>query len=369
MEKKDIVSVEEMEEVLRQFCMDGAPVAVESYGTGHVNRTYHITCDSGKEYTLQRISRVAFHHPEQLIANIAAVTEYLSRLVGKGEQVLHLVPTLDGSFYTVDSQGEYWRMYAFLSGGICLDLPRNREDFYQCAMAFGRFQELLSDFPADTLYETIPGFHNTIQRMQAFREAVQQDPLGRAKEIQREIDFCLAREEEAGELCRMQARGELPLRVTHNDTKLNNVLLDGNTGKAMAVLDLDTVMPGLAAVDFGDAIRFGASTAPEDETDLDKVSLDLGMFEAYTDGFLTACGHSLTDKELECLTLGVKIITLELATRFLVDHLQGDQYFAIHRPGQNLDRARTQLKLVADIEAKWDAMQEIVKKMAVKHGL
>ena len=358
-----------MKEILCQFQIEGEPVSMQPFGTGHVNRTYHVVCDSGKEYTLQRISRVAFHNPEQLMANIAAVTEYLSRMVDSGEEVLHLVPALDGKYFFVDETGEYWRLYSFLSGGICLDLPRSREDFYQCAMAFGRFQELLTDFPADTLYETIPGFHNTIQRMETFRAAVEADPLGRAGDIRAEIEFCLEREEEAGELCRLQARGELPLRVAHNDTKLNNVLLDGATGKAKAVLDLDTVMPGLAVVDFGDAVRFGASTAAEDEMDLSKVSLDLGMFEAFTDGFLAACGHHLTPKELECLPLGVKIITLELATRFLVDHLQGDKYFAIHRPGHNLDRARTQLKLVADMEAKWDAMGEIVANMAAKHGL
>lgn len=358
-----------MNEILRHFRIQGEPVAVEPLGTGHINRTYHVTCDSGKEYTLQRVSRVAFHHPEQLIANIAAVTDYLANLAGEDEEVLHLITTHDGGYFYVDGEGEYWRLYEFLSGGLCLDQPRNREDFYQCALAFGRFQELLADFPADTLYETIPDFHNTVKRLQTFRQVVAEDPLGRAAQVQPEIEFCLSREEEAGTLCRMLDRGELPLRVTHNDTKLNNVLLDGETGKARAVLDLDTVMPGLAVLDFGDAIRFGASTAPEDEQDLSKVSIDLGMFEAYTDGFLTACGKSLTKNELDTLVLGVKIISLELGSRFLADHLQGDHYFAIHRPNQNLDRARAQFKLAADVERQRDAMERIVRETVRKHGL
>ncbi len=358
-----------MEEIVRQFQIQGAPVALEPFGTGHINRTYHVTCDSGREYTLQRISRVAFHHPEQLIANIAAVTAYLSRFAGEGEEVLQLVPALDGGFFYVDAQGEYWRLYEFLSGGICLDQPRSREDFYQCALAFGRFQELLADFPADTLYETIPDFHNTVKRLETFRAVVAADPLGRAAEAEAEIEFCLSREQEGGCLCRMLERGELPLRVTHNDTKLNNVLLDGESGKARAVLDLDTVMPGLAVLDFGDAIRFGASTAAEDERDLSRVSIDLALFETYTEGFLTACGRSLTPQELDCLVLGVKVISLELASRFLADHLQGDRYFAIHRPGQNLDRARAQFRLVADVERQWDAMQRIVRDTAKRHGL
>ena len=223
-------------------------------------------------------------------------------------------------------------------------MPRDRNDFYQAAVAFGKFQQALADFPAASLYETIPHFHDTPDRLRIFRETLAKDPV-----VGPEIDFLLAREQELGTLCRMLAAGELPLRVTHNDTKLNNVLLDPQTGCAKCVLDLDTVMPGLSAYDFGDGVRFGASSAAEDEKDLDQVWLKLDMYQAFLEGYLDACGHALTPKEIEVLPLGAKIITAELAMRFLKDYLDGDVYFKIDYPTQNLDRCRTQLKLVADI--------------------
>lgn len=355
-----------MNEILCHFQIDGNPVREEPVGSGHVNRTYHVVTDVGREYTLQRISRVAFHHPEELVENIAAVTDYLSKTAGDGEEVLHLIPAEDGRFFYIDAEGEYWRLYDYLTGGLCLDLPRTPADFYQCALAFGRFQERLADFPADTLYETIPNFHNTVERLRTFRAVVERDRLGLAHTAQREIAFVLNRERQAGILTAMRDRGELPLRVTHNDTKLNNVFLDSRTGKARCVLDLDTVMPGLAVLDFGDAVRFGASTAPEDERDLSKVSVDLGMFRTYTEGFLTACGKSLTETEIENLVLGAWTISVELGSRFLADYLEGDAYFSIHRPGQNLDRARAQFKLAADIERQWETMQAIVRETAAK---
>jgi Ser/Thr protein kinase RdoA (MazF antagonist) len=352
------------EEILRHFRIRGEPVSAESVLAGHINRTYHVITDAGCEYTLQRISRVAFHHPEQLIANIAAVTEHLRRTAPPEEEVLQLVPADGGRYFYVDPEGEYWRVYRYLSGGVCLNLPRTPQDFYQCALAFGRFQERLSDFPADQLYETIPNFHNTIERFRAFRAVVARDKLGLADRARREIDFALEREEKAGGLIELLRRGELPLRVTHNDTKLNNVLLDEKTGRARAVLDLDTVMPGLAVQDFGDAVRFGASTAPEDERDLDKVTIDLDMFRTYTEGFLAACGRSLTPCEIDSLVMGAWSISLELGTRFLGDYLEGDAYFASHRPGQNFDRAAAQFRLAAEIERKWDELQAIVRETA-----
>lgn len=253
-------------------------------------------------------------------------------------------------------------MYDFV-GGFSLDTPESDEDFYQSALAFGRFQQMLSDFPADTLTETIPEFHNTVDRYRQFKQAVQADPVGRLAGVREDVEFLLAREERGTQLHRMRERGELPLRVTHNDTKLNNVLLDKKTRKSLCVLDLDTVMPGLSAYDFGDSIRFGASTAAEDEVDLSKVEMDLHLFEVYTKGFLEAA-TSLTQRELEVLPMGAYVMTLEVATRFLKDYLEGDHYFKVDYPDHNLVRARTQMKLVADMEGKMDEMNRIVARVA-----
>ena len=229
-------------------------------------------------------------------------------------------------------------------------------------MAFGRFQKLLEDFDASTLYETIADFHNTPVRYEAFQDAVAKDVMGRVKDVKPEIDFLMARENDMKVCMELLKKGELPLRVTHNDTKLNNIMMDKDTGRGICVIDLDTVMPGLAINDFGDSIRFGANTALEDETDLAKVSLSLELFELYTRGYLEGCEGSLSNKEIQMLPMGAKLMTLECGMRFLTDYLQGDTYFRIHREGHNLDRCRTQLALVADMERKWDAMAEIVGK-------
>ena len=248
-------------------------------------------------------------------------------------------------------------------GGFCLEAAETPEDFYESAIAFGSFQEMLRDFPAAKLHETIPEFHNTINRYALFEDALEQDMCNRAKSVEQEIGFIMARKGEAGMLQRMREAGELPLRVTHNDTKLNNVLLDRDTRKALCVLDLDTVMPGLSLYDYGDSIRFGASTAAEDEKDLDKVHINLDLFRTYTLGYMRAC-PSMTPEEIRMLPWGARIITLELGVRFLTDYLEGDQYFKTAYPEHNLVRARTQLRLVADMEAHWDEMEAIVREVA-----
>ena len=242
------------------------------------------------------------------------------------------------------------------------DQVETPEDFYQSAVSFGNFQRLLADYPAETLHETIVGFHDTKARFATFKKAVEEDVCGRAASVQKEIDFVLAHEDVANVFGDMLANGELPLRVTHNDTKLNNIMIDDKTGKGICVIDLDTVMPGLAMNDFGDSIRFGASTAAEDEQDLSKVSCDMELFDVYAKGFIEGCGGKLTQKEIEMMPMGAKVMTFECGMRFLTDHLQGDTYFKIHRENHNLDRCRTQFKLVEDMEAKWDTMQEIIKK-------
>ena len=277
-------------------------------------------------------------------------------------ETLNVIPTSEGKPYFVDSEGEYWRAYKFITGATSYDAVETPEDFYQSAVSFGNFQRLLAEYPAETLHETIEGFHDTKARFAVFKKAVEEDACGRAASVQKEIDFVLAHEDVANVFGDMLAKGELPLRVTHNDTKLNNIMIDDETRKGICVIDLDTVMPGLAMNDFGDSIRFGASTAAEDEQDLSKVSCDMGLFEIYTKGYIEGCGGRLTEKEIEMLPMGAKVMTFECGMRFLTDYLEGDHYFKIHREGHNLDRCRTQFKLVEDMEAKWDTMQEIVKK-------
>lgn len=250
-------------------------------------------------------------------------------------------------------------MYDFVEGTICLQLPETDEDFYQSAVGFGTFQQLLTDFPAAKLHETIPNFHNTPDRYRALLETLERDPMHRAAQVQPEIEFALARQAEMATLQNALDAGELPLRVTHNDTKLNNVLFDAKTRRALCIIDLDTVMPGSALYDYGDSIRFGAATAAEDERELDKMEMSLERFRVFTRGYVRAC-PGLTQKELELLPLGAKVMTMECGVRFLTDHIDGDNYFSIHREGQNLDRAHTQFKLVADMERKWDKMKEIV---------
>ena len=343
------------------FALNGNPVSWREFGHGHINSTFKVSTDTGAEYILQKINKYVFRNPIRLMSNVMAVTNYLRARVDDPRMAMHFVLTKKGHSYFRDSEGDFWRMYDFMQG-FCLDAPESDEDFYQSGIAFGRFQELLSDFPADSLYETIPEFHNTIDRYRQFKASVAVDPLGRVANVQEEVDFVLAHEEVGSVLQNMRISGELPLRVTHNDTKLNNVLLDRKTRTALCVLDLDTVMPGLSAHDFGDSIRFGAATAAEDEQNLSKMSLDLHMFEVYTRGFLEAA-TTLTDKEVEMLPMGALIMTLEVGLRFLKDYIDGDLYFKTAYPEHNLVRARTQLKLVADMEAKMSDMNRIVRKV------
>ncbi len=354
----------QIEKAAYAFQMDGNPVSCEELTQGHINKTLKITTDTGREYVLQMINKYVFRNPIRLMDNISSVTEYLRQRVEDERQAQHFIPTYKNTYYHRDRKGEFWRMSDYV-GGFCLDTPETSEDFYQSALAFGRFQQLLADFPVDKLYETIPNFHNTIDRYRQFHESLELDLCGRVSQVQLEISYLLKQEELAGTLQRMSDSGELPQRVTHNDTKLNNVLLDKKTRKALCVLDLDTVMPGLSAYDFGDAIRFGAATAAEDEPDFEKMELDLELFRVYTEGFLEAA-PSLTDKEVEMLPMGALIMTLEVANRFLKDYIDGDLYFKTSYPEHNLIRARTQIKLAMDMQKKWNEMNKIVADAAAK---
>ena len=351
-----------MEQAVFQFALEGKPVSCEKYGMGHINRTYLVVTDTGRRYILQALNRQAFHNIPKLMENIQAVTEFLRKQNDDPRSSLRLVPTVTGDFWVMDAEGEYWRTYDFIEDSICLQSAETPEDFYQSALAFGSFQHMLGSFPADTLYETIPNFHNTPDRYKKFDASLSKDAVGRAGSVRKEIDFVLAHREEAGILQKMREDGALPVRVTHNDTKLNNVMLDAATRKALCVIDLDTIMPGLAAYDFGDSIRFGASTAAEDETDLEKVRMSLDLYRTFAEGFIPACG-GLTEAEIDSLPWGAKIMTLECGLRFLTDYLDGDIYFSIAYPEHNLDRARNQFRLVEDMESKWQEMQEIVRRI------
>ncbi len=360
-----------IEEAIAQFAIQGSLKEKIPYGNGHINDTFLLTYEvegGEKQYILQRMNHNIFKNPQQLMENMVNVTEYLSRAIQEQggdpqRETLNIVKTSSGDSYYKDSTGNYWRMFLFIDRALCLEMVESVKDFYDSAAAFGNFQRMLADYPAGTLHETIPNFHNTPSRFQDFKKAVEEDKLGRAKLAEKEIAFALAREAETSALTGLLKEGKLPLRVTHNDTKLNNILFDEETKKALCIIDLDTVMPGLSLYDFGDSIRFGASTGAEDEQDLSKISIDLELFEAFTNGFLTGCAGSLTDKEIEMLPMGAKLMTYECGIRFLADFLVGDTYFKIHREGHNLDRARTQFKLVADMEAKWDQMKAIVEKV------
>ena len=350
----------ELQPVLAAFRLDANVVSCERYGCGHINVTYLVVTESGRRYILQKINNHIFKDVPGLMENIIAVTAHLRKIMDDPRRVLTLVPTVDDALYLHHTDGSFWRVYDFVEDSLCLQAPECADDFYQSAVAFGNFQQQLKDFPAHTLHEVIPNFHNTADRYRIFREVLAKDPMRRAASVKEEIEFALARETEAATLVNLLAEGKLPLRVTHNDTKLNNVMLDAATRTPLCVIDLDTVMPGLAAYDFGDSIRFGAATAAEDEKDLSKMEMSLDLFRTYTQGFLSAC-PGLTDLERETLPMGAKLMTLECGVRFLTDYLDGDHYFAVHREGQNLDRCRTQFKLVADMESKWTEMAEIVK--------
>lgn len=360
-----------LKEVISHFDFVGTLMKCQPYGSGHINDTYlleyKIKHMGVVPIILQRMNTNVFKQPVELMENIMNVTAFLrEKIIQNGgdpeRETLTVILNKLGKPYYQDSENNYWRAYHFITCATGYDEVKCDEDFYQSALAFGKFQSLLADYPAHTLHETIPDFHNTKARFQVFLEAVKQDVCQRAKDVQEEIQFVLDHEDVANILTDMQSAGDLPLRVTHNDTKLNNVLIDDKTHQGICVIDLDTVMPGLAINDFGDSIRFGASTGAEDEKDLNKIECDMHLFEVYTKGFIEGCHGKLTDKEMNALPIGAKVMTFECGMRFLTDYLQGDTYFKTQYPTHNLDRCRTQFKLVSDMEKKWDIMNQIVAK-------
>jgi Ser/Thr protein kinase RdoA (MazF antagonist) len=355
--------------VAREFSLDGEIVAATPYGSGHINDTYNVDMRPGAapaRFILQRINHNVFRRPDELMANVERVCVHAhAKLTRAGvadadRRTLRLIPTKSGRAWHIDTAGNRWRCYHFIEGATGHDVVRSPAQAYAAAKAFGAFQALLADLPGARLHETIPDFHHTPARFARFQQALAQDAHGRAALAVPEIAFALARAQEVSVVVDALRDGSLPERVTHNDTKLNNVLLDDVTQEGVCVIDLDTVMPGSVLYDFGDLVRTSTSPAAEDETDLSKVRMQLPMFAALVKGYLESAQGFLAPKEKELLPFAGKLITLEIGLRFLTDWLEGDTYFKIKRPTHNLDRARTQFKLVESIEAQLPAMQELV---------
>ena len=350
--------MKEFKAVCEKFELKGSVLSIEPYGEGHINLTLLVTTDE-RRYIMQKMNTNVFPDTEGLMVNICAVTEYLA---GKGVETLCVIPTLAGERYYADESGKY-RVYDFIENTVTYQKVANSEVFKNSGAAFGEFQNQLAGFDASVLTEVIARFHDTPNRFANFKAALEADAFGRAKECKPEIDFVLAHADTYGKVMEGLRDGTIPLRVTHNDTKLNNILMDEKTDMARAVIDLDTIMPGSMLFDFGDSIRFGASTAAEDEKDLSKVHFDIELFRAYAEGYCGAVKSSITAKEAELLPYGAYLMTVECGMRFLTDYLSGDTYFATKYPGHNLVRCRTQLKLAGEIEASFGAMGEIVKEI------
>lgn len=369
--KIDGVEDRNLEDAIYAFGFGNRCSYVKPFGAGHINETYavYMPGESGDElaYVLQRVNSNVFKDPAGVMDNIFGVTEYLRNVIRReggdpDRETLSYIKTKSGCNYFEDSEGEPWRCYNFIPDSVCYQLVEEPEQFYQSGSSFGRFLKQLSDYPASKLNETIPDFHNTIRRFEAFQVALKRDLKNRADSCRPEIDFVLAREKDCGVLVHQQDEGILPLRVTHNDTKLNNILFDEKTGKGLCIIDLDTIMPGLAANDFGDSIRFGAATAEEDEPNLDLMHFDISLYELYVKGYLEETKDVLTEAEIGSLPWGARLMTLECGIRFLTDYLQGDTYFKTDYPEHNLIRARTQFRLVDEMEQQFERMQEIVQK-------
>ncbi len=362
-------------EVIKAFPEYGKYIGYKPITDGHINDTYVVEYETEDgtivRYLIQRINVNVFKMPIELMENVCGVTSFLrEKIKAEGgdptRETLTVYPAKDGKNYYMAEDGGCWRMYNFVEDTYSINELTSPEDFKSAALSFGKFQNQLADYPIESLHETIPNFHNTPSRFKDFLDALDKNASGRKDEAKPEIDFVLEREKDCSVITDLLNCGDLPLRVTHNDTKLNNVLFDNKTKKGICVVDLDTVMPGSSLYDFGDSIRFGANTAAEDEKDLSKVSLSLEYFKAYVEGYLETAGKSLTENEIKYLPFAAKLLTFECGIRFLGDFINGDIYFKIDYPEHNLVRARTQFKLVEDIEAKYNEMVDIVNEAKAK---
>lgn len=357
-------------EIGNQFAVQGEFVLGEEIDSGHINSTYRASYrlpdGSVQRYIFQAINRNVFKDPYAVMANVESVTRHINHKVLRrkqdlGGQALNLFPARVGGFWVEDGNGVVWRCYNHIEGCVTYNIVENTRQAYQAAHAFGAFQDLVSDLDASAIVETIPDFHHTRKRFDRLMEVIAADPMGRAASVSEECDFIREREPLVDVLLDLAAAGKIPVRVTHNDTKINNVMIDSQTDEAVCVIDLDTVMPGLALYDFGDLVRTATSPAAEDEPDVSKVVMQMPMFQSLVEGYLDAAGNFLNETEVRHLAFSGRLITLEVAIRFLTDYLEGDVYFKTHRPGQNLDRCRTQIRLVREIEAKEAEMNAFVE--------
>ncbi len=361
----------DIELICEQFSLKGNFTGYEKINNGHINSTYNLIFEeNGKimKYVLQLVNTHVFKKPDELMSNIVAVTKHISKKNAENNvddadrRTLTFLPCANGKYYYIDEDNNCWRVYIFVDDVYTLNAIESEEVFYNAGVAFGEFQNILDDFDGSSLFETIENFHHTASRFNDLKKAVEENRAGRADTVKEEIEFALQLEADTHVLVDLIAEEKLPLRVTHNDTKLNNILFDNISNQGICIIDLDTVMPGLSLYDFGDSIRFGANTAAEDEKDLSKVSLSLSLYEAYVKGYLSSAKNALTDLEKELLPFGAKIMTYECGIRFLTDYLNGDIYFHTAYPEHNLDRCRTQFALVKDMENKMEQMKEITRK-------
>lgn len=363
-------TVMSLQKILANFKIDGEFISCEPYGSGHINRTYCAVFNTanGKErYILQKINSTLFTNVDGLMNNIKLVTEFNRAEIEKRggdplRETLNLVYTLDGKPYFKTENGEYYRVYIFIEGALGYDVVEKPEHFYESAVAFGKFAQLLDRFDNSQLFEVLPNFHNTVMRFENLKKAIELDKMNRAKDVKAEIDFALSQEKYVSTIVDLLEFGKMPWRVTHNDTKLNNVLIDTKTDKAVCVIDLDTMMPGSICYDFGDSIRFGCNPCLEDTPETEKVIFSMPLYEEYAKGYLSVFGETITDIERKNLPMGAILMTYECGIRFLTDFLDGDVYFRTSRERQNLDRTRTQFKLVKDMHENYDKMCKIIEK-------
>lgn len=360
-----------LKNIIEAFPFNGELTSIESTDTGLINSTYMLTFSDGNQdfqYVLQKINTNVFKKPDELMSNIMNVTGFLRNKINlsggnAARETLTFLYTKDNSPYYLDENGGCWRSYIYISKCYTCDKIDSEVKAFRSGKAFGKFQRMLSDYPAANLFETIPHFHDTPSRYSDLKNAVDENLSGRLQKIQAELSFALDREKDASKLVDLAAEGKIPMRVTHNDTKINNVLFDSITNEAICVIDLDTIMPGLSLYDFGDSIRSGAVTSDENEQDLNKYGLDINLFKSYTEGFLSEAGHALNEEEIANLAFSAKLMTLECGVRFLTDYLNGDTYFKTEYPEHNLVRCRTQFKLVEDIEKHMDEMNKCVNEI------
>lgn len=363
---------QEMQDVLNHFQVEGELIGIKPVSLGNINHTYVVKYrekDQEKRYLLQEVNHYVFKNPTQVMENIEKVTSFLKEKLkeDKKHTTLAFTPTKEGKYLYITKEKQYFRLCDFIENSVSYNSTTDTEIVKEAGKAFGNFQKLLADFPIEQLHEVIPGFHNTAKRYQQFKEDIQKDAVGRVKEVKEEIEFIQKRSDCMNSIYQLMEQKKLPIRVTHNDTKLNNVLMKEKTKEYLAVIDLDTIMPGTILFDYGDGIRATAASVFEDEKDLNKIFLDTSLFEAYTDGYLSEMAKELTKSEVENMSFSIPLITLEECMRFLNDYINGDTYFKINYPDHNLVRTRNQMKLLQDIEEKMPYLTSYIQETYQKY--